>query len=53
MRPSTSLAEIARGMIEHKHGAVIVSELGLMLGIFTTVDALRALATLATEQAQR
>jgi len=43
--PDTSMAEVARAMAEHKYGAVVVMEGKAVVGIFTTVDALRALAS--------
>jgi acetoin utilization protein AcuB len=44
--PDTPLAEVATAMAEHKHGAAVVSDKHKVVGIFTTVDALAALATL-------
>ena len=38
------LEDVAHEMATHKHGSAIVVESGHVLGIFTTVDALRALA---------
>lgn len=41
----TPLNEVARVMAEHKHGCALVTDAaGKLLGIFTTIDALRALA---------
>ena len=42
--PSTDLREVAAQMAEHKYGSAVVMEGTKVLGIFTTVDALRALA---------
>ena len=42
--PDTPMDEVAREMAEHKYGAVVVMEGTAVVGIFTTVDALRALA---------
>ena len=39
-----SLAKVARHMAEQKYGAAVVVEGAKVVGIFTTVDALRALA---------
>jgi acetoin utilization protein AcuB len=47
VRPETPLADAARLMHEHKTGSVIVIERDHVVGIFTAVDALRALADLA------
>jgi acetoin utilization protein AcuB len=43
----TSLREVARTMAERKYGSAVVMEGAQVRGIFTTVDALRVLATLA------
>ena len=43
--PDTPMDEVAREMAEHKYGAVVVMEGSSVVGIFTTVDALRALAS--------
>ncbi|MBI3312356.1 MAG: CBS domain-containing protein [Candidatus Omnitrophica bacterium] len=45
--PDTLLSEAAQAMVEHRHEAAIVMEGGKMVGIFTTMDACRALADLA------
>lgn len=42
--PEKPLGEVAREMAEHKYGAAIVVEGAKVVGLFTTVDALRALA---------
>jgi acetoin utilization protein AcuB len=41
--PDTSLEWVAVEMAEHKYGSAIVLEQGRVVGVFTTVDALRAL----------
>ncbi len=41
--PDTHLEEVAANMAAHKYGSAIVVEAGKVVGIFTTVDALRAL----------
>ncbi len=43
---------VARDMAARKHAVVVVMERGCMIGIFTTVDALRALADLAAPEAK-
>jgi acetoin utilization protein AcuB len=48
----TPLDEVARAMAAHKYGSAIVLEDGKVAGIFTTVDALKALAELLHAQAQ-
>jgi acetoin utilization protein AcuB len=42
--PTMSLGELAREMAAHKYGAAIVVEHNKIVGVFTTVDALRALS---------
>jgi acetoin utilization protein AcuB len=41
--PGTPLAEVARTMAQHKYGSAVIVRDGHVEGIFTTVDALRAL----------
>jgi acetoin utilization protein AcuB len=41
--PDTPLHEVATAMIEHKYGCAVVVEGNRVVGIFTTIDALRAL----------
>lgn len=48
VEPQTALADVARTMAEHKYGAAVVAQGGKVVGVFTTVDACRALATLLT-----
>lgn len=38
------LMELAREMAEHKYGAAVVVDRNKIIGLFTTIDALRALA---------
>jgi acetoin utilization protein AcuB len=45
--PGAALEEVATIMAERKLGSAIVVDRGSVIGLFTTVDALRALATLA------
>jgi acetoin utilization protein AcuB len=42
--PGTPLDEVAREMADHKYGCAVVVEGGGVVGVFTTVDALRALS---------
>lgn len=42
--PDALLADVARDMAEKKLGSAIVAEKGKVVGVLTTVDALRALA---------
>ena len=44
--PSAALEEVARDMAEHKYGSAVVVNHGKVVGLFTTVDALRTLAIL-------
>ncbi|WP_239014543.1 CBS domain-containing protein [Archangium violaceum] len=51
--PGTTLLEVARTMAMHKYGSAVIASKGRVEGIFTTVDALKALETLlATPQAE-
>jgi acetoin utilization protein AcuB len=43
--PRASLARVAREMAERKYGCVVVMDQEDVVGIFTSVDALRALVT--------
>jgi len=43
--PSASLQDVARTMAEHKYGSAVVVEGDEVVGVFTTTDALRALAS--------
>ena len=45
--PKASLREVAQTMAERKYGSAVVMEGNQVRGIFTTVDALRVLATLS------
>lgn len=42
--PDTPLEDVAEAMSEHKYGCAVVMEANRVVGIFTTIDALRALA---------
>ncbi|WP_063934822.1 CBS domain-containing protein [Archangium violaceum] len=50
--PGTPLLEVARTMALHKYGSAVVAQEGRVEGIFTTVDAMRALETLLTPHRQ-
>jgi acetoin utilization protein AcuB len=41
--PTTSLSEVAREMMERHLGSVVVVDAGVVVGIFTLTDALRAI----------
>ncbi len=45
--PAASVARVARVMAERKLGSAVVTHRGEIVGIFSTVDALYALATIA------
>jgi acetoin utilization protein AcuB len=45
--PDATLDEVASQMAEHKYGSAVIVERGKVVGMFTTVDALSVLATLA------
>lgn len=42
--PDAPLADVAAQMAEHKYGCAVVVDGGAVVGVFTTVDALRALS---------
>lgn len=46
VKPETPLAEVAREMAEHKYGSAVVMEGEKVVGVFTTTDALSALAAM-------
>jgi acetoin utilization protein AcuB len=47
--PDASLREVTRVMAENKHGSAVVVEGDAVVGMFTTVDALRALSAVLDE----
>lgn len=44
--PKAALDEVVREMAQHKYGCAVVLDNGKVVGVFTTVDALRAFADL-------
>ena len=46
--PTKHLGEIVREMAKHKYGSAIVAEGSAIVGVFTTMDALRALGDTQT-----
>jgi acetoin utilization protein AcuB len=42
--PETAIEEVAAEMAAHKYGAALVTERGRVTGVFTTIDALHAVA---------
>lgn len=48
----TPVRDVAAMMIEHRYGSAIVVDKGHVVGIFTTIDALRALVDLEKKAAQ-
>jgi acetoin utilization protein AcuB len=44
--PRAPIDEVVREMVEHKYGCAIVEDNGKLVGVFTTVDAMRAFADL-------
>lgn len=48
VEPSASLDEVASTMAAKKYGSAVVTQNGKVVGIFTAVDALQALAELLT-----
>jgi acetoin utilization protein AcuB len=51
--PGAPLDEVAATMAERRLGSAIVVDRGAVIGVFTTVDALRALATFAGRRRAR
>ncbi len=51
--PDTPLEEVAAEMAAHKYGAALVTERGHVTGVFTTIDALLALADGAPAKKKR
>jgi acetoin utilization protein AcuB len=49
--PRTSLAKVVETMAQHKYGTALVVEHERLVGVFSTVDALRALADLLRSDA--
>lgn len=45
VKPDASLEEVAATMAERKYGAAVVVDRGKVVGVFTTVDGLRTLAS--------
>jgi acetoin utilization protein AcuB len=48
--PSTPLAEVVSVMADHKYGSAVVVDRGKIVGMFTTIDALDALAHLLVDR---
>lgn len=44
VEPDAGLEATAREMAEHKYGSAVVMEKGKVIGVFTTIDALRTLS---------
>lgn len=51
--PETAIADVAEQMADHRYGSAVVLEGGAIVGIFTTIDALRCLAELVAAPEQR
>ena len=50
--PFASLTDVCAQMAEHKYGSAVVLDGGVVVGVFTTVDALRAIAQTPSPNAQ-
>lgn len=48
--PRSSVRKVVAEMAEHKYGSAVVVDRGHVVGIFTTVDALKALSSFLDEQ---
>jgi acetoin utilization protein AcuB len=53
VRPGTPLEEVALAMADHKLGSAVVVDKGVVIGLFTAVDALRALAGVLRRRRKR
>ncbi len=51
--PDAPLEEVAEEMAERKYGSAVVVDRGSVIGLFTTVDALRALASVVGRRRAR
>lgn len=51
--PTAYLDEVVKTMAEHKYGSAVVTQNSKVVGIFTTVDALQALADLLQTRLSR
>ena len=51
--PDARLGEVAAAMAESKFGSAVVVDRGSVIGLFTTIDALRALAEVAGRRRTR
>lgn len=51
--PDAELDAVARTMAEHKYGCAVVVDRDHVVGVFTTVDALRVLSELARPESRR
>lgn len=49
--PEAPIDEVVREMSQHKYGSAVVVDNGKVVGVFTTVDALRILADVLTSAA--
>ncbi len=50
--PRTSVRKAVAEMSEHKYGCAVIMDKEQVVGVFTTIDALRALGTLLDEQTE-
>jgi acetoin utilization protein AcuB len=48
--PTTPVTEAARIMAEHRYGALLVTDGPHLVGVFTTIDALRALVVIGEQK---
>ncbi len=51
--PETPLDEVVSTMAEHKYGSAVVVQNGKVVGVFTTVDACRALSDLLSTRLRK
>ncbi|HTQ05652.1 MAG TPA: CBS domain-containing protein [Polyangiaceae bacterium] len=51
--PETPLDEVVNTMAEHKYGSAVIVQNGKVVGVFTTVDACRALSELLNSRLRK
>lgn len=52
VEPDAPLADVVREMAHHKYGCAVVAEAGKVVGVFTTIDAMRVLTDLLEGKAK-
>lgn len=52
VEPETPLLDVIREMTQHKYGCAVVAEGGKVVGVFTTIDAMRVLGEMLEPKAK-